>query len=232
MRLFRLIVLPLLLVAGGAHAQVTTANPVLFVTQFPIPDDFAAIGSVFANHRGNTELVGRGGDLYIRYGDGSTLRNLTREAGYGEAGVRQGANSIAVRDPAVNWAGDKAVFSMVIGAPTQQFVRVTTYWQLYEVTGLGTGQTAQITKVANQPTDTNNVMPVYASDGQIIFISDRTRGGERHLYPQHDEYESTPTPTGVWKLNPQTGQLLLLQHSPSGSFDPIVDSFGRVLFTR
>jgi hypothetical protein len=203
----------------------------MFVTQFPIPDDFAAIGSVFANHRGNTELVGRGGDLYIRYGDGS-LRNLTREAGYGTAAVMQGANSIAVRDPHVHWSGEKAVFSMVIGAPTQQYQWVTTYFQLYEVSGFGVGQSVQITKVANQPTDTNNVMPVYASDGQIIFVSDRSRSGERHLYPQHDEYESTPTPTGLWKLNPANGALKLLQHSPSGSFDPLVDSFGRVLFTR
>lgn len=225
------VLLALLLPVVGAQAQVTTPNPILFVTQFPIPDDFAAIGSVFANHRGNTELVGRGGDLYIRYGNG-TLRNLTREAGYGEAGVMQGANAIAVRDPAVHWSGTKAVFSMVIGAPTQQYQRVTTYFQLYEVTGFGVGETVQISKIANQPVDTNNVMPVYASDGQIIFVSDRTRNGERHLYPQHDEYESTPTPTGLWKLNPQTGQLQLLQHSPSGSFDPIIDSFGRVLFTR
>ena len=231
MRLNPLSLCVLLFAAATSQAQVQTPNPIMFVTQFPIPDDFAAIGSVFANHRGNTELTGRGGDLYIRYGNGS-LRNLTREAGFGEAGVMQGANAIAVRDPAVHWSGTKAVFSMVIGAPTQQYQWVTTYFQLYEVTGFGAGETVQITKVANQPEDTNNVMPVYASDGQIIFVSDRSRNGERHLYPQHDEYESTPTPTGLWKLNPQTGALLLLQHSPSGSFDPIVDSFGRVLFTR
>lgn len=212
-------------------AQVTTPNPILFVTQFPIPDDFAAIGSVFANHRGGTDLVGRGGDLYIRYGDGS-LRNLTREAGYGEAGTMQGANAIAVRDPHVHWSGTKAVFAMAIGAPTQQYQWVTSYFQLYEVSGFGVGQTVQISKVASQPNDTNNVMPAYASDGQIIFVSDRSRNGERHLYPQHDEYESTPTPTGLWKLDPASGQLQLLQHSPSGSFDPLVDSFGRVLFTR
>ncbi|MBP7624076.1 MAG: hypothetical protein KA763_08915 [Xanthomonadales bacterium] len=214
-----------------AFAQVTTPNPILFVTQFPIPDDFAAIGSVFANHRGGTDLVGRGGDLYIRYGNG-TLRNLTREAGYGEAGVMQGVNAIAVRDPHVHWSGTKAVFSMVIGAPPQQYQWVTSYFQLYEVSGFAAGQTVQISKIANQPADTNNVMPVYASDGTIIFVSDRSRNGERHLYPQHDEYESTPTPTGLWKLDPAGGTLKLLQHSPSGSFDPVVDSFGRVLFTR
>jgi len=220
-----------LTLATEVTAQVTTPNPILFVTQFPIPFDFASIGSVFANHRADVSTVGRGGDLYIRYGNG-TLRNLTREAGFGTAGEWQLENSIAVRDPAVHWSGNKALFSMVIGAPPTQFVYTTEYWQLYEVTGFGVGQNVVITKVPNQPPNAHNVMGAYASDGQIIFVSDRPHNGQQHLYPQHDEYESTATPTGLWKLNPANGALQLLQHSPSGSFDPIVDSFGRVLFTR
>lgn len=204
-------------------------NPVLFVTQFPISADFATIGSVFANHRASMNTTGRGGDLYIRYPNG-TLRNLTQEAGYGNSGL-QGANAIAVRDPAVHWNGTRAVFSMVIGAPTQ-YQWTEYYWQLYEVTGFGQGQTVTITKVANQPANYNNVQPTYASNGDIIFVSDRPRNGARHLYPQHDEYESTATPTGLWKLVPSSGKLSLMQHSPSGSFTPIVDSYGRVIFTR
>jgi hypothetical protein len=212
-------------------AQVVTPNPVMFVTQYPIPYDFATIGSVFANHRARVDLSGRGGDLYIRYGNG-TLRNLTREAGFGEAGVFQGAQSITVRDPSVHWSGTRALFSMAIGAPTQQFVWTNEYFQIYEVTGFGAGQTVSITKVANQPADFNNIMPVYGSDDSIIFASDRPRNGQRHLYPQHDEYESTATVTGLWKLVPASGTLTLLQHAPSGSFNPLVDSFGRVVFTR
>jgi len=204
-------------------------NPILFVTQFPISADFATIGSVFANHRASMNTTGRGGDLYIRYPNG-TLRNLTQEAGYGNSGL-QGANAIAVRDPAVHWSGTKAVFSMVIGAPNQ-YQWTEYYWQLYEVTGFGQGQTLTITKVANQPANYNNVQPTYASNGDIIFVSDRPRNGARHLYPQHDEYESTATPTGLWKLVPASGKLSLMQHSPSGSFTPIVDSYGRVIFTR
>jgi hypothetical protein len=206
------------------------ANPILFVTQFPIGADFATIGSVFANHRGDISLVGRGGDLYIRYPDG-TLRNLTAEAGFGSAGVSQGANAIAVRDPAVHWSGTKAVFSMVIGAPTQQFQFEDYWWQLYEVTGFGVGETVSVTRVQGQPADYNNVAPTYASDGSIIYVSDRPRSGQRHLYPQHDEYESTATPTGLWKLT-AGGEPTLLQHSPSGSFTPFVDRYGRVVFTR
>ena len=219
------------LISGpAAMAAANLPNPVMFVTQVPVPYDFAAVGSVFANHLTSMQSASRGGDLWIRYPNG-TLRNLTAEAGYGNTGM-QGANAIAVRDPAVDFTGTKAVFSMVVGAPTAQYQVITKYWQLYEVTGIGSGQTVHITRVANQPADTNNVEPTYASDGSIIFVSDRSRSGERHLYPQLDEYESTPTPSGLWKLNPATGSLTLLQHAPSGSFRPFVDSYGRVIFTR
>ena len=219
------------LTPGVARAGSPT-NPILFVTQMPIPDDFATIGSTFANHHARIDRVGRGGDLYIRYPNG-TLRNLTQEAGYGSSGVHQGTDAIAVRDPHVHWSGTKALFSMVIGAPPAQYQWTTEYWQLYEITGLGSGQTAVITKIPGQPETYNNLTPIYASDGRILFTSDQPRGGDLpHLYPQHDEYESTPTNTGLWSLDPSTGEVFLLQHSPSGSFTPTVDSYGRVIFTR
>ena len=214
--------------AGPAPA-IELQHPVLFVTQVPVPADFATIGSVFANHRGDIGSAARGGDLWIAYPDGSR-RNLTAEAGYGMTGL-QGANAIAVRDPAVSWDGTRAVFSMVIGAPTEQYQPITRYWQLHEITGLGQGETVSITPVAGQPEDCNNVEPTYAQDDSIVFVSDRPRDGRRHLYPQLDEYESTPTPTGLWKLSPD-GVLTLMQHSPSGSFGPLVDRYGRVVFTR
>jgi hypothetical protein len=193
--------------------------------------DFTTVASVFGNHRGDIDGAGRGGDLYIRYPDGF-LRNLTLEAGYGEPATQQGSNSIALRDPAVSWDGSKAIFSMVVGAPTQQYARVDSFFQLYEVTGLGRGQTATIVKVPNQPTNRNNVSPIYLSDNSILFTSDATRNGASHLYPQRDEYEEAPTVTGLWRLQPANGTLELIKHAVSGSFNPIVDSFGRIVFTR
>src|SRR5258706_10701563 len=89
------------------------ANPILFVTQVPVPADFATVGSVFGNHRANPDSCGRGGDLYIRYPDG-TLKNLTRAAGFGSYGS-QHTNGISVRQPCLHWSGKKAVFSMVAG---------------------------------------------------------------------------------------------------------------------
>ncbi len=220
-------------------------NPILFVTQYPVPYDFGAIGSVFANHRGDIQYTGRGGDLYIVYPDG-LLRNLTAEVQLGLPGgqLQAGPHAIAVRDPAVHWSGTKAVFSMVMGAPDAQYGPSVYMWQLYEVTGLGEGETARIARVPNQPIGYNNVQPTYDSDDNIIFVSDRVRhtqtmtpgdlssDADRYLYPQRDEYESAPTPTGLWKLDTHSGEISLMEHAVSGSGWPFVDSFGRVIFTR
>jgi hypothetical protein len=206
------------------------SNPILFVTQIPIGFDFTTVGSAFGNHRPDVDSCGRGGDLYIRYPDG-TVRNLTAEAGFGSPAGFQGPNSIAVREPSVYWDGTKAIFSMVVGAPASRFAPSNPMWQIYEVTGLGQGQTAVITKVANQPAF-NNVSPTYGTNGRIIFVSDSPRNGMSHLYPQLDEYELAPTTTGLWSLDPTTGDLYNLDHTPSGAFSPSVDSFGRVVFVR
>jgi hypothetical protein len=208
---------------------VAVTNPVLFVTQVPMDEDFTTIGSTFGNHSGQVDSAPRGGDLWIRYPDGS-LKNLTRTAGYGMEG-RQGANAIAVREPSVHWSGTKALFSMVVGAP-EQYQWNEYYWQVYEITGLGQSQTPVIRKIANQPASYNNISPIYATDDRILFTSDRPRNGARHLYPQLDEYETAPTVTGLWSLDEVTGELKMLNHSPSGVFSPFVDSYGRVVFTR
>jgi hypothetical protein len=206
------------------------SNPILFVTQVPVPGDFTSVASTFGNQVPTVQQAPRGGDLWIRYPDGTT-KNLTRTAGFGATGM-QGANAIAVREPSVHWSGTKALFSMAIGAPTQQYVWGDYFWQIYEVTGLGETDTPVIRKIANQPANYNNVSPFYGTDDRILFTSDRPRSGERHLYPQLDEYEEAPTVTGLWSLDPTTGDLRMLNHTPSGLFSPSIDSFGRVIFTR
>ena len=209
---------------------VALANPVLFVTQVPVPADFTTVASTFGNQLASVAEAPRGGDLWIRYPDG-TMKNLTKTAGFGNTGM-QGAAAIAVRDPAVHWSGTKALFSMVTGAPTRQYVWEDYYWQIYEITGLGENETPVIRKIPNQPPNYNNVSPFYGTDDRILFTSDRPRGGERHLYPQLDEYEEAPTVTGLWSLDPNSGDLRMLDHTPSGLFSPSIDSFGRVIFTR
>jgi hypothetical protein len=218
----------LLFAAVVAAAQLQ--NPILFVTQVPVPADFATVASTFGNQLSSVAAAPRGGDLWIRYPDGTT-KNLTRAAGFGLSGM-QGATAIAVREPSVHWSGTKALFSMVTGAPPRQYLYEDYVWQIYEITGLGETETPVIKKIANQPADYNNVSPFYGTDDRILFTSDRPRSGERHLYPQLDEYEEAATVTGLWSLDPVSGDLRLLNHTPSGLFSPSIDSFGRVIFTR
>src|ERR1051325_532602 len=226
------------LIALSSRAAIT--NAILFVTQVPIPNEvndatvsnvFVSVVSALGNHLADTKHAGRGGDLWIRYPSGA-FTNLTRAAGYGTNGVQHGAG-IAVRDPFVHWSGTKAIFSMFVGAPTNANDTTPFFWQLYEITNFTTqGSAPIITKVTNQPPNYNNVMPCYGTDGRIIFASDRARNGATHLYPQLDEYNNVPSNTGLWSLDPATGDLFQLDHSPSGDFNPFVDSFGRLIFSR
>ncbi len=218
------------LLLPGLRADPT--NAILFVTQVPVAADFTTIGSTFGNHQPSLVACGRGGDLYIRY-PGGALKNLTRAAGFGQWGS-QTTNAIAVRQPCMHWSGTKAVFSMVVGAPQFQFDYADTgVWQLYEITNfINSNAVPMITKVPNQPTNYNNISPIYGSDDRIIFTSDRPRSGEPHLYPQLDEYEEAPTVTGLWSLQPTNGDLFLINHTPSGAFSPTVDSAGRIIFAR
>jgi hypothetical protein len=218
-------------------------NPILFVTQVPQPTEandntitnvFLGVGAGFGNHLGGTLYAPRGGDLWLAKPNGSllnlTLTNLTRGLGFGVAGI-QHTNGIAVRDPLVHWTGTRALFSMVVGAPQSAGDTNAFFWQLYELTGLPDGPYA-ITQVSGQPTNYNNVWPCYSPDGRIIFASDQPRDGSPHLYPQLDEYNDFPTITGLWSLDPASGDLHLVNHTPSGVFAPSVDSFGRLIFVR
>ena len=217
-------------VMGPLSAFALPNSDIIFVGQIPNPTDFASANATFGNHLASVESIIRGGDLFIRYRNGK-IKNLTRAAGFGNTGF-QGAGSIAVRDPSVSWDGKKVLFSMVIGSPTEQYRENNTYWQIYEMSGLSESEVPFVNKIPFQPQNYNNISPMYGIDDTIFFTSDRPRNGARHLYPQRDEYESQPTNTGIWNLDPQSGSLRLLDHTPSGAFDPIIDSFGRIIYSR
>jgi hypothetical protein len=223
-------------------AAARLPNPLVFVTQLPLSSDLKVRFSPFGNHLGNVASAGRGGDLWIVYPPDAAqgipqgcLRNLTREAGLGEAGEMQlGTAPIAVREPSVHWNGQRLLVSIVSGAPTSA-IDPRFFWQIYEVSGIGIAQSPVFTRVPGQPEQFNNVSPVYGADeDQIIFTSDLPRSGAQamHLYPQQDEYERTETVTGLWSLQRSTGEIALLSHAPSGTFSPLVDSLGRVLVSR
>lgn len=210
----------------------STAYPIMFVTSVP-SIGFTHQLNTFGNHGTGTTDAVAGGDLMVRYPDGS-LRNLTKEAGWGvdSGGIQGGAKAISVRQPTMHWDGKKALFSMLVGGPSARFQVPQRNWQIYEVSGLGQGETVRMSKVAQQPAGYNNISPIYGSDDSILFISDAPLNGMTHTYPQLDEYESTITNTGIWKLDRSTGKVSHLQHAPSGVFDLFLDSHGRVLFTK
>ncbi len=224
---------------GGGDYDVASAPPgdpgalapggILFVTQVPVAG-FNVATSAFGNHDTEVEKAPRGGDLWVRYEDGS-LRNLTAEAGFGDEGL-QGEGAIAVREPSVHWGGQKALFAMLVGAPAERYGSGEYRWQIYEIEGLPKGEPARIAKVKNQPAEFDNVAPFYGSDDRVLFASTRPRSGEAHLYPQLDEYESAPTVVGLYSLDPASGDLFLVNHAPSGVFSPLLDSAGRVVFTK
>ncbi|MDB6064031.1 MAG: hypothetical protein JWR26_239 [Pedosphaera sp.] len=234
--------------AATQNATATTGlagltNPVVFVTQVPIPREingtvsntFLSVVSLFGNQTSDTARAGRGGDLWLLYTNG-TLLNLTRVGGYGVSGV-QHTNGIAVRDPHIHWNRDKVLFSMVVGAPQFQGDTNVFFWQLYEITNLNAvlanpAVVPAIVKVQNQPANCNNVSPCYGTDGRIIFMSDRPFNGQWHLYPQREEYKSAPSVTGIYSLDPVANDLRVLEHTPSGAFNPFIDSFGRLIVTR
>lgn len=214
-------------------------NPILFALVPPpsfTSSTFAHQLETFGNHLTGIRQAPRGGDLALMDVMGN-VRLLTAEAGYGvPSGQVQTENGIAVRQPHVHWSGTKALFSMVVGGPTEAFDQSyrNNRWQIYEITNLEDvvgGATANIVKVPNQPAY-NNISPIYGSDDQIIFTSDNPLFDMTHTYPQLDEYESAAVNSGIFKLNPISGKLVHLSHSPSGDFDLHLAKDGRIISTR
>src|ERR1700716_1158784 len=121
----RLFLLLFSFICPNADALPTTAKPILFVTQVPMPEEvnsrdasvsFMSRVSPFGNHLGDTLHAGRGGGLFLRF-TAASLVNLTQNATWDTPFPKPAANQIAVRNPSVHWDGKRALFSMVVGAP-------------------------------------------------------------------------------------------------------------------
>ena len=245
MSLLRLILTVCAIAAAPALHAGNPANPILFVTQVPIPEEvntrdvtqsFMSIASPFSNHLADTLHAGRGGSLQVRFANAQVVDLLAVADWSAIPGGKPAADAMAVRNPAVNWTATQAIFSMTTGKPSGPADAALNLFQLYEITLPTQAQlTANVkpvlTKVANQPAY-NNVFPTYAQSGKIVFASDRPYNGQAHL-TQREEYLSLPTVSGLWVLDPaDAATLKLLHHAPSGAFYPYVDSAGRVIFTH
>src|SRR4051812_5423508 len=144
-----LFLLGFLLAAAPADAADPT-NPILFVTQVPmpeevntrtIPNNYMSCVSPFGSHLGGTEFAGRGGSLWVRFPANAIpalnhqVVDLLAVADWSAIpGGKPPANTIAVRNPSVYWDKSKAVFSMVSGAPSGPNDTTTFFWQLYKIT--------------------------------------------------------------------------------------------------
>jgi len=250
MPLFRSSLFAGLLAFAATLGASNPPNPILYVTQVPMPDEInsrtvsqtsMSVASSFQNPLGDPVACGRGGALMFRRTNG-TVRNLTLEAGFGvgttaagNVSGSQNTNGIAVQHPVVNWDASRALFSMVVGAPANAADSAVFFWQLYEITNLQAvigGTAPVIAKVPNQPANYDNLHACYGTDGRIIFTSDRPIAGQAHLWPPLDEYLLRPMNSGLWSLDPATGDLKHLVSTPSGAFQPFVDSFGRLIFVQ
>ena len=237
-----------------AMALAAQAGPltktILYVTQTPMPDEALpnthvitdvkmTVASTMQSPQADPASVARGGALWIRYANGTQV-NLTHAAGYGgavdpngNATLFQGASSIAVQRPFVHWSGTKAIFAMVVGAPTSASDTTQFHWQLYEITNFAQGQTPVISYVAGQPANYNNMQACYDTQDRIIFVSDAPHAMNANLYPQLDQYLALPCNTGLWRLDrTNANELKQIIHAPSGAFSPFVDSYGRVMFVQ
>lgn len=246
-----LVLLPLALLSSGPTTSAAPlGKPILYVTQTPMPDESLDLGHIITGTKlsvastmqsplADPAHVARGGALWIRYADGTKV-NLTSAAGLGgpvdgagNATGFQGASSIAVQHPSMHWNGTKAIFSMVVGAPTSAADTTQFHWQLYEITNFAQGQTPVISYVAGQPASYNNYQACYDTQDRIIFVSDAPFGMQAHLYPQLDQYMSLPCNTGLYRLDrTKNNELKHIIHAPSGCFSPFIDSFGRVMFVQ
>ena len=241
----RIIFACLLAAASTALLAGNPANPILFVTQVPIPEEvntrdltqsFMSTVSPFGNHLADTTHAGRGGSLLVRFNNAQVVDLLAAADWSAIPGGKPAADAMAVRNPSVHWSAGKAIFSMTTGKPSGPADATGYLFQLYEITlptqaQLNAAVKPVLSLVPNQPAY-NNVFPTYAQSGKIVFASDRPYNGQAHLV-QREEYLSLPTVSGLWVLDPSNASLLkLLHHAPSGAFYPFVDSAGRVIFTN
>ena len=217
-------------VGGASSGPVTTANPILFVTQVPVVADFTHDRPrPSATTRRARDSAARGGDLWIRYPDGTLQQPDGRAAGFARADGFQGASSIAVREPCGALERHEGASSAWSSARRPR--RRTGDVPLAALRGHGPRPHRHAgDHEGPQPAcrTHNNVSPCYASDGRILFTSDRPRNGARQPLPAARRVRGGARPN-TGHLEPRSRERRAVPDRttrPRARFKPIVDSFG------
>src|SRR3954471_10085898 len=100
--------LPALVLALGVSSAASAgnpSNPILFVTQVPMPEEvnsrvitesYQSCVSPFSNHLGDTAHAGRGGSLCVRFANAQVVDLLSVADWSAVPGGKPAANSVAV----------------------------------------------------------------------------------------------------------------------------------------
>ena len=192
-------------------------------------------GSIFGNHRADMQSTGRGGDLYVLYPERHPEEPHRSPAGLRAApsgfqgatldrGARAGGALVRHQGGLLAWSSARRPSSTV-----WRHLLLAALRGDRPRAGRHAGRSPRC-RISRPPTTTSARST--RRDGRILFTSDRPRDGAAHLYPQLDEYEEAPIVTGLWSLDPATGDLRAPRSRAVGRLQADVDSFGRVVFTR
>ena len=97
----------LLIIAPSLHAG-NPANPILFVTQVPMPEEvntrdvtqsFMSSVSPFSNHLADTLHAGRGGSLWVRFANGQIVNLLSVADWSAIPGGQPASDAMAAEQP-------------------------------------------------------------------------------------------------------------------------------------
>ena len=123
---------------------------------------------------------------------------------------------------------------MLVGAPIAGNKIDQTRWQIYEVTGLGDANKKQIVQIGESKHKIRNTTTSHQ------FTTPTTTSFLLQIDHELDKHICIPNSTNTRRHRVSLGygsyivmdSCNLLSHTPSGAFQPIIDRFGRVLFTR
>ena len=219
----------------ASPAQVAAkalANPILFVTQVPIPGDFTTVGSAFGNQLAAVDSAARGGDLWIRYPDGTreepdARRPASATSGMQGAGVDRRARAVRAlerHEGALQHGHRRADAAVSVGRRTTgRSTRSRASARARRRSSARSPISRRTTTTSARstaPTTASSSPPTARAAASAISIRSSTSTRRRR-----------PSPASGASIRPPAICACSITRRPD-VFTPSIDSFGRVIFTR